>query len=157
MIFENYAVQHREILSDSTQFEPILLPKLSYNSISKTREDNKRLPSGQMVVNNEGKIVSLNQKLILIWKLPQHVVEARCERQVFQFISEQLKKPQSFLRDVRNVREQMELEIQNLVERKDGITFSHLIKPQWLDKKVVGRIYRFQLKTTKNKRFQKIR
>ncbi len=144
MTFVNYAVQHREPVSEFTQFEPIFFTKSSYSRISRIRDDNKRLSVGQMVVNNEGKIVSLNQKFILIWKLPECVVTARCERQVFQFIAEQLENPQSFLINITNFREQMKPEIKELVKLKDGRTFSHKMKPQWLEKKVVGRIYRFQ-------------
>jgi PAS domain-containing protein len=98
-----------------------------------------------MVVNNEGKIFSLNQRFISIWKLPQHVVEARCEWQLFQFIAEELENPQSFLIDIRNVRSQRSLEIQELVELKDGRFFSHISIPQWFEKTVVGRIYQFQI------------
>ena len=66
----------------------------------------------------------------------------RCEESVFQFIAEQLKKTQSFLIDLSDVHKRME-EIQDLVELKDGRTFLVLIKPQWVDKKVVGRNYKF--------------
>jgi hypothetical protein len=145
MTFENYSVQYRELFSDSTQYSTISLPKLNFSKISITRKDNKRLPVGQMVVNNDRKIVSLNQKFISIWKLPQHVVQTGEERQVFQFITEQLSNPQSFLVNRRNVNEQRSLEIRELVKLKDGRTFVHLMKPQWLEKTVVGKIHRFQL------------
>jgi PAS domain-containing protein len=144
MTFENYSVQYRELVSDSTQYSTISLPKLNFSNISITRKDNKRLPVGQMVVNNDRKIVSLNQKFISIWKLPQHVVQTGGERQVFQFIIEQLENPQSFLIDTRNVHEQRSLEIQDLVKLKDGRFFSHISFPQWLEKTVVGRVYRFR-------------
>lgn len=163
MIFENYAVQYREwqvlpnlirerhatgiprFIGDSTQFEPIWRTNFSYSSISRTRKNNKHLSVGQMVVNNEGQIVSLNQKFISIWKLTQPIVTARCERQVIQFIAEQLENPPHFLFDIRNVREQRLLEIQELIKLKDGRTFSYIMKPQWLEREIVGRIYRFQL------------
>jgi PAS domain-containing protein len=144
MTFENYAVQHRrELFFDFTQFEPILLPELSSSTTSRTSKNNKPVSVGQMVVNNEGKIVSLNPRFISIWKLPQHVVQARCEWQLFQFIAEQLENPQSFLIDIRNVHEQMNLEIQSSLKLKDGRTFLHLMKSQRLEQKIVGRIYRF--------------
>ena len=143
MIFADCVVQRRELFEDSTQFSPILLSKLNYSTISITRKDNKRLPVGQMVVNNQGKIVSLNQKFISIWKLPEYIVTARCERQVFWFIAEQLSEPHNFLVNIKNIKEQRSLETQGIVKLKDGRSFSHLIKPQWLEKTVVGRIYRF--------------
>jgi hypothetical protein len=144
MTWENYSVQYRELFSDSTQYSTISLPNLSFSKISITRKDNKRLPVGQMVVDNQGKIGSLNPKFISIWKLPQHVVQTGEERQVFQFIAEQLSNPQSFLIDTRNVHEHRSLEIQDLVKLKDGRFFSHISIPQWLEKTVVGRIYQFR-------------
>jgi hypothetical protein len=144
MTFENYSVQYRELFSDSTQYSTISLSKLSSSKISRTRKDNKRLPVGQMVVNNDRKIVSLNQKFISLWKLPQHVVQTGEERQVFQFIVEQLENPQSLLIDTRNVNEHRSLEIQDLVKLKDGRFFLHISFPQWLEKTVVGRVYRFR-------------
>lgn len=143
MTLENYSVQYRELFDDSTQYSTISLPNLSFSKISITRKDHKRLPVGQMVANNDQKIVSLNQKFISIWKLPQHVVQTGEERQVFQFIAEQLSNPQSFLVNRRNVNEQRSLEIRELVKLKDGRTIVHLMKPQWLEKTVVGRIWRF--------------
>jgi hypothetical protein len=144
MTFENYSVQYRKLVSDSTQYSTISLPKLNFSKISRTRKDNKRLPVGQMVVNNERNIVSLNQKFISIWKLPQHVIQTGEERQVFQFITEQLSNPQSFLVNRRNVNEQRSLEIRELVKLKDGRFFSHTSFPQWSEKTVVGRVYRFR-------------
>jgi hypothetical protein len=143
MTFENYSVQYRKLVSDSTQYSTISLPKLNFSKTSITRKDNKRLPVGQMVVNNDRKIVSLNQKFISMWKLPQHVIQTCEERQVFKFITEQLSNPQSFLVNRRNVNEQRSLEIRELVKLKDGRTIVHLMKPQWLEKIVVGRIWRF--------------
>lgn len=143
MTFVRYAIQHRELSSDFTQFEPILSYLSSYSLTSRIRSDKKRSLAGQMVVNNQGKIVSLNQKFISIWKLPQSVVTARCERQVFQFVAKQLENPHDFLVNIGKIHEQMDLEIQDLVESEDGRYFSHLIKPQWSEKRVIGRIYQF--------------
>ena len=124
MTFVNYAVQRKEPVFEFSQFEPIL-------------------SVGQMVVNNQGTIVSLNRRFISIWKLTECVVTARCERQVFQFIAEHLENPQSFLIDMRNVHEQMELEVKEQLELKNGRSFMHLTKPQWLEKTVIGRIHLF--------------
>ena len=143
MTFENYTVQYKELRTDSTQCSPILLPSSSYSGISKTREDNKRLSIGQMVVNNEGKIASLNQKFVSMWKLTECVVTARCERQIWRFIAEQLSNPYDFLVNIRNIKEQRSLFIQDLVELQDGRCFSHIMKPQWSEKIVIGRIYQF--------------
>lgn len=144
MAFENYTDQYRELFYDFTQFSPFLLPELNFNTISRIKKDNKPSSVGQTIVNNQGKIVSLNQKFISIWKLPQYVVTARCERQVFQFIVEQLENSRSFSTNVRKIHERRLLEIQDQVKLKDGRTFMYLIKPQWFEKIIVGRIYQFQ-------------
>ena len=144
MTFENYTVQYKELLTDSTQCSPILLPEFNQSRTSKAREDNKRSPSGQVLFNNQGKITSLNREFILMWNLTETLVIAGCERQLFRFIAEQLSNPYDFLVNIRNIKEQRSPEIQNLVESKDGRCFSHIMKPQWLEKIVVGRIHQFR-------------
>ncbi|MDJ0597020.1 MAG: hypothetical protein QNJ72_44850 [Pleurocapsa sp. MO_226.B13] len=96
-----------------------------------------------MVVNNQGKIVSLNRKFISIWKLPQDLVKKRCQWQVFQFIAEQLNNPQSFLIDIKNVHGQIGLKIKDQVLLRDGRSLLYLTECQYLEEKIVGRIWKF--------------
>ena len=130
--------------NNTVQLSSIWLPPLSYRGINKIRKDNKHLSVGKMVVNNQSQVVVLNRKFISMWNLTECVVIAQCERQVSWFIANQLKNPKSFLSDIENIKEQRTLETQRIVKLKDGRSFLHIMKPQWLEETVVGRVYRFQ-------------
>ena len=149
MTFINYAIQHRELLyrelhSELTQSEPILFPKLSHSKIERIEEDdNQRSSVGLMTVTNQGKISSLNGRFVSMWKLPKSIVTARCERQAWRFIAKQLLDPYNFLVNIRNIKEQRTLEIQEIVKLKNGKSYSHTMQPQWLEKTVVARTHKF--------------
>ena len=154
MFFENFAIQHRKLSPNLNYLSPIMLPEFSYSKINRTRKDSKHLSTGRMVVNNKGKIVSFNHKFILIWKLPQHIVKARCESQVLQIIAEQLENPIDFLVNIGKIHKQVDTEIQTQVKLKDGRAFSHLIKLQWSDRKVVGRVCQFNPLMSSNSHYE---
>jgi hypothetical protein len=142
MISKKCASQYKDLSNNSVKLSPILLLESNYITLNKTRKRDKHLAVAQIVVDNKRKIASLNQKFISTWSLPQDLVMTRCERQIFQFIAEQLKKTQSFLIKIRDVHQQVE-EIQDLVELKDGRIFLFIIQPQWVKRRVVGRNYQF--------------
>ena len=132
------------LLSELSQTKSISSAMLSHREIYGKSDDNKRSLVGQMVVNNGGRIASLNPKFISIWNLTEWVVTARCERQVFQFITKQLENPQKFLNNLQKVREQKELEVESQIVLRNGNNFSYLMKPQWFETRVIGRIYQFR-------------
>ena len=143
MIFADYTVQDKELKFNSIQLSPSLLLEFNSSTIGRIREDDRRLLIGQMIVNNQGRVVSFNPQFISIWKLTPYVVTARCERQVFQFIAKQLENPQGFLIDIRNFHEQRS-EIKDVVKLRDGRSFLQKMEPQWFENTVVGKIYQFR-------------
>ena len=143
MTFIDYAVQHRELLSELTQSEPILFPKSSHGKIERIEDDNKDSSVGLMTVTNQEKIFSLNGKFLSIWKLTESIVAARCERQTWRFIAEQLSDPDDFLANIRNIKKQGTLEIQQIVKLKKGGIYLHTMESQWSGKTVVARTHQF--------------
>ena len=143
MNFIDYAVQHRELLSELTESEPILFPKSSHSKIERIEDDNKDSSVGLMTVTNQGKIFSLNKRFISIWKLPKSIVTARCERQAWRFIAEQLSDPDDFLANIRNIKKQGTLEIQQIVKLEKGGSYLHTMESQWSGKTVVARTHQF--------------
>lgn len=96
---------------------------------------------GILVVDNQGKFVSLNRKFIQMWRLPKHLIVSRNEDQALEFVSEQFEQPKSFLEDIREVNSQMNLEIHDTINFKDGRVLERHSKPQWFEEKYVGRIW----------------
>ena len=143
MIFVNYAVQHKELLSEKTQFELILSHESSHSRIERIEDDNKDSSVGLMTVTNQGKIFSLNGRFVSIWKLPESIVKAQCERQAWRFIAEQLSDPDDFLANIRNIKKQGTLEIQQIVKLEKGGSYLHTMESQWSGKTVVARTHQF--------------
>ena len=143
MTFKNHAVQHRELQTEETQCSPISFTRSSGRRISRIKDDNKRSSVGLVTIDNQGKIGSLNPRFISMWNLTEFIIRSLCWQQVLRFIIEQLENPQSFLIDIRSIKEQKTLEIQGIAQLKDGKSFSYSIEPEWLEERVVGRVYRF--------------
>ena len=143
MTFVNYAVQHRELQTELTQFEPILFPKSSHSKIERVEDDNKDSSVGLMTVTNQGKISILNGRFVSMWGLPEFIVTAQCERQAWRFIADQLSDPDDFLANIRNIKEQGTLEIQEIVKLEKGGSYLHTMESQWSGKTVVARTHQF--------------
>lgn len=102
---------------------------------------------GILVVDNQGRFVSLNRKFIEIWRFPKHLIVSRDENQALEFASEQCEQPKSFLQDIReiyNLKSQMDLEIHDILRFKDGRVLERHFKPQWFEEEYVGRIWIFR-------------
>ena len=121
-----------------------LLPSLRHSiSISRVKKEKSWTNAGIFVVDNKRKIVSLNRKLISMWSLPQQIVTSQNDWQVVKFISKRCENSANFLIDVRKIYEQIDLEVHDSIKLKDGRIFEYITTPQWLEGKIVGRIWRF--------------
>ena len=111
---------------------------------SRVKKNTSPATAGVLFVDNNRRIVSLNRKLIEMWSLPQSLIEEQNDRQVVKFLSLRFEDPRSFLREVREIYEQMDLEIHDWVFLKDSRIFERQTCPQWLEGEIVGRLWRFR-------------
>src|SRR6185369_3877418 len=56
---------------------------------------------GILVVGEEGKILTYNQRFVDMWRIPQHIVESGQDDLAVQFVLDQLDDPNEFLRAVK--------------------------------------------------------
>ena len=108
---------------------------------------------GIMVVDTAGQIVSFNQRLIEMWKVPESVVAAGNRRKVMEFVSEQLIDPEEYRARVERVYQDRYDDSRDTLEFKDGRLFERVSRPQRVDGDIVGRVWCFR-DVTERKRLE---
>ncbi|MGV2831646.1 hypothetical protein [Myxosarcina sp. GI1(2024)] len=142
MSFENYAIQYRELCSDSTQFLQFFEPKFSYRKA--VINNNSQDTTGILVVDLKGRMISLNKNFISMWNLSQEIVSLQDDWQAIKLVSTQFENPASFLKEMRKIYDQRDLKIYDSIKLKNGRIFERLTKPQFLGGQIIGRIWIFR-------------
>ncbi|WP_414544607.1 scytonemin biosynthesis sensor histidine kinase [Nostoc sp. CCY0012] len=96
---------------------------------------------GIVAVNFEGDILSLNQKFLDMWQIPDSLILSKKCPQCKTFFENQLKDPEAFIRMIWEVSSQSDFESYDILELKDGRVFAHYSKPHRLGEKIIGRVW----------------
>jgi PAS domain S-box-containing protein len=99
---------------------------------------------GILVVNNEGKIESFNQRFVELWRIPESIISSRDDNRALAFVLDQLKAPDEFLSKVRELYSDPDAESFDVLEFKDGRFFERYSRPQKIGEKSVGRVWSFR-------------
>ena len=99
---------------------------------------------GILVVDNNGKIMSFNQKFVEMWNIPAFILVSKDDNKALAHVLDQLKDPDGFLKKVRELYSLPELESQDFLNFKDGRLFERYSKPQKVGQKIVGRVWSFR-------------
>jgi diguanylate cyclase (GGDEF)-like protein len=99
---------------------------------------------GILVVDRDNKIVNFNQKFIEMWNIPASIIATRDDSLALGFAMEQLKDPESFLSEVKELYSQPLEDSFDLLEFKDGRVFERYSQPEWLGENIVGRVWSFR-------------
>ncbi|WP_373526391.1 scytonemin biosynthesis sensor histidine kinase, partial [Nostoc sp.] len=110
-------------------------------SLSLLRSTLESTAIGIVAVNFEGDILSLNQKFVDMWQIPEFLILSKKCPQCKTFFENQLKDPQAFSRLIWEVSSQSDFESYDILELKDGRVFAHYSKPQCLEGKIIGRVW----------------
>ncbi len=114
------------------------------NSLSILRSILDSTTDGILVVNKDGSIEDFNHNFIQMWKIPSSLTETREDENFLNFVLDQLKKPDVFLKKVKELYNNPEVESFDILEFNDGRIFERNSRPQIQDKKIIGRIWSFR-------------
>ena len=98
---------------------------------------------GLLVVNDQGHVMSLNQRLLSMWDIPGSVGESRTTNQILALMKERLATPDALLRTISELDCQPDVESYDILELKDGRTIERFSRPKREGDQLLGRVWSF--------------
>lgn len=99
--------------------------------------------AGLLVVDSNGRMISLNRKFIELWSLPKHLIVSQNDEQALQFVSKQFEDPERFLKEVSELYKAPHVVIHDTIKRKVGELLERYSQPILVEQRIVGRLWRF--------------
>jgi diguanylate cyclase (GGDEF)-like protein/PAS domain S-box-containing protein len=106
---------------------------------------------GIVVIDQQGRMVSYNQRFLRMWKIPAELMDAADQRPAIDAALAQIAAPDVFLGALRRARARPEGESFEVVALADGRVFEHYSIPQHLEGQPVGRVWSFRDVTRRNR------
>ncbi len=137
------------IIGASTIARDITGRKAMENELKRKTEfleaQNEASLDGLLVVDENGKKILTNKRLIELWQIPQHIVDDESDEALLQYVLSRVKEPQQFLDKVNYLYAHREETSKDEVEFRDGTVFDRYSSPI-IDKdgKYFGRIWTFR-------------
>lgn len=113
-------------------------------SLSLIRSTLETSADGILAVDTNGKIIVYNQNFLKMWRIPYSKIEAKDDNVLLEYVMEQLKQPDKFIRKVRELYAHPEKESNDILEFKDGRIFERYSNPHKNGNKIIGRVWSFR-------------
>ncbi|MEA5527237.1 sensor histidine kinase [Nodularia spumigena] len=110
-------------------------------SLSLLRSTLESTAHGIVTVSLKGDILGFNQKFVDMWHIPNSLMLSRNYLQCQAFFEKELKYPEAYNQVMREISNQFDLESYDILELKDGRIFAQYSQPQWLEGKIMGRLW----------------
>lgn len=114
------------------------------NTLSLLNASLEATADGILVVDWQGMITSYNQNFVTMWNVPKDVIEARDAERVIHQILPQIRNPEDFRANFRELQIHPGRESFDMIEFLDGKFFERYSKPQKIGDSIVGRVWSFR-------------
>jgi PAS domain S-box-containing protein len=112
---------------------------------------------GILVVDKDGKVTSVNNKFLSMWRIPGSLAVSAKDDKLLTFVLDQLKDPEDFIEKVKFLYSRPEVQSFDVLEFKDGRIFERFSQPQKMGDDVVGRVWSFRDVTERTRMEEKLR
>ena len=128
-------VQAREIQEESRVQDDLA------QATSQLRATLESTGNGILVINWQGRIASMNRRFSSMWPLPEDLLLSQDDAAILGFISAQVEDGATFASRLREIVDEQESE--DLFKLLDGRVFECKSLPQYLDERIIGRVFGF--------------
>ena len=132
------AVQARNI-SERKEYEDQLA-----QSVSLLRATIESSASGLLVVDNEGRITTYNNRFLEMWRIPAELLAQGDNQIVLKVVLDQLQEPEVFFARIKTLDQRPAEESYDTLHFKDGRIYDRVSRPQRLGDKIIGRVWSFR-------------
>lgn len=138
-----------EIIGASTIGRDITERKMMEGELKRRKElleaQNEASLDGLLVVDENGKRILTNKRLIDLWRVPQHIIDDKNDEALLRYVVSRVKNPEQFLDKVNYLYAHKDETSKDEIEFKEGIVFERYSSPV-IDKdgKYFGRIWTFR-------------
>jgi two-component system sensor histidine kinase/response regulator len=106
-----------------------------------------------LVVNSAGALDAYNQKFVSIWGIPKALIDQGNDGALLDWVVSKLVNPQAFIQRVTDLYAHPDQSSFDTLELNDGRVIERFSHPNWVNGKVVGRVWSFR-DVTDNRRAQ---
>jgi PAS domain S-box-containing protein len=99
---------------------------------------------GILVVDQKGRVATINRRFMEMWLIPDHVASRGDDRQLINTVLDQLADPDAFLERVKQLYDAPLEESFDVLRFKDNRVFERYSTPQRIGDKIVGRVWSFR-------------
>lgn len=114
------------------------------HSISLLNSTLESTVDGILVISNDGRVSSCNQKFLDMWHIPRIAVAGLRNEDLLASVAPQLEVPGEFLDDLETMQTKSDTVGFKLLTLKDGRIFERYSQPQRVEGAIVGRVWSFR-------------
>ena len=101
-------------------------------------------PDGVVVIDTDGRVVTTNERAVVMWRIPRRLLATKDARQVLSSAAGLAADPNELLRGLRELRDPGGPERRDEIELRDGRVYERVSEPHRVEGRVVGRVWTFR-------------